>query len=148
MPVALILAKPETERFFWKFQNRSSICGLCAKKCSAMLRIASLVVVVVPRKSEISCDWFGIKIPHIVASLLGRLLHSLCSRPSTVTTRTTCSGIHLVGNLRFPPFNRSPAGMVLQNQRKACMCVCAIKEISRIQVYTRETVGYPIWSRY
>ena len=53
--------------------------------------------------ASLTVNEFAIKIAHILASLVGRLLHSLCSRPSTVATRTTCSGTHLSETYGFLP---------------------------------------------
>ena len=78
-----------------------------------------LVLVVWPR--QLRCLWLVRKsrFPHILASLVGRLLHSLCSHPQR-SPLASGSGTPLVGNQGFPPLSRSPAGMALQSQRKAC----------------------------
>ena len=98
---------------FGIFQNRPSVCGLRARKKAPVSYRHLRWCWLLNHSRFAPCELFGNQdCLHIVASLLGRSTSSPCALAPQRSPLALRARAHPVGNQRFPPLNRSPAGIV------------------------------------
>ena len=128
---------------FWfsKTDLRSAACARkSAPQCCALLRWWWLLY----HSRFAPCELFGNQdCLHIVASLLGRSLRSLCSRPWLVATRTPCSGTRLSKTYGFLPLVAALRESSLQRGTQG-ICLCVRQKSFNVRLCAK-VLWLPFW---